>query len=120
MTTLASIARNENFLNLTVTPTAVPGPVDVFPEGRRYYRWDVEMPRKGAMYPDIDAYTALIDHISLGYGNPVLNSMPLADEASFEAAPDSFAESIYIEDKDTTPCPSYVEDGSCIHSEHTK
>lgn len=120
MNTLASIARNENFLNLTVTPTAVEGPAEYFPAGRRYYRWDVQMSLEGRAFPDLDAYTALIDHISLSYGKPILSSVPLVLDASFTASEGTFTESLFVEDREDTPCPSFVEDGSCIHSEHTR
>lgn len=119
MTTLATIARNENFLNLTVTPTPVEGPAEYFPERRTYYRWDIEMSRDGKAWPDIDAYTALIDHISESYGRPILSSIPLVKDASFTPSEDTFTESLFVEDRTDMPCPAFVEDGSCIHSDHT-
>ncbi len=119
MTTLATVARNENFVHLTVTPSPVPFPDEDLFRNRRFYRWDVVMQLKGEA-PDLAAYTTLIDHISLGYVNPSLWGMPLAEDTGVEVADGMWAESIYIEDKDETPCPSYVEDGSCIHSEHTR
>ena len=119
-TTLGTIARNENFLNLTVTPTPVEGPGEYFAPGQSYYRWDVEMSRDGKMYPDIDAYTALIDHISENYGKPILSSTPLVRDASFTPSEDTFTESLYVKVTDDIMCPAFVEDGSCIHSDHTR
>ena len=119
MTTLASIAKNENFIHLTVTPTASEGPEEYLLDTRRYYRWDLEMPMKGD-HPDLDAYTALIDHISMNYGGPVISSIPLVDDAGFTPDEGNWSSSLFIEDKEHTPCPAFVEDGSCIHSEHTR
>jgi hypothetical protein len=118
-TTLGTIARDENFLHLTVTPTPVMAPEDAFPQDRLYYRWDVVMTRHGA-HPSIDSYTKLIDHIHLGYGGPTLSSMPLDPSAGVTVPDGAWAESIYIEAKDDILCPAFIEDGSCIHSEHTR
>lgn len=118
-TTLGSIARNENFLNLTVTQSPVQGPPEYFPERRTYYRWDIEMSRDGKAFPDIDAYTSLIDHISENYGRPIISSTPLVLDASFTPSEGTFTESLYVGERTDMKCPAFVEDGSCIHSDHT-
>jgi len=118
--TLASIARDENYLHLTVTPTPVEAPEDYFPNDRRYYRWDVVMPLKG-IHPSIPSYVKLMDHINDGYGKPVISALPLHEDAGVEVDRDTmFSQSIYVEATDWTPCPGFVEDGSCIHSDHTR
>lgn len=120
MTTLASIARDENFLHLTVTPTPVEAPEGYFPEDRRYYRYDVVMTRQG-VHPSLDAYMKLMNYLNDGFDYPLISSMPLSEDAGVEVDREhQWAESIYIEDKDERPCPAFIEDGSCIHSEHTK
>ena len=121
MTTLAAIARDHQFTHLTVTPTAETPPAEYFPNGGRYYRWDFLLPSTEDGRVALDAYTALIDHIAMSYGYPVLSTCPLHEDASFTWNPgEGFASSIYVEDRDEMPCPSFVEDGSCIHSEHTR
>lgn len=116
MTTLARIARDHSYAHLTVTDSPVKAPERLFPDDRTYYRWDVELPIVAGFSA---AYVALIDHISDNYGRPILNTSILSPDAPFTPANDSFCESIYVEAKDEMPCPAFVEDGSCIHSEHT-
>src|SRR5687768_13867006 len=115
MTTLAEIAKNENYLHLGVTPTPVEGPEDYFPTpGRTYYRWDVVMSRQG-IHPSIDAYMLLMDYLCDNFDRPLISSLPLAEDVDFEVPDGAWAESIYIEAKDDRKCPAFVEDGSCIH-----
>lgn len=116
MTTLARIARDHSYAHLTVTDSPVKGDNDLDVDTRTYYRWDVELPIVKGFSA---AYVALIDHISEHYGKPVLYSTVLSKDAPFTPDNDSFCESIYVEAKDEMPCPAFVEDGSCIHSDHT-